>query len=148
MSEGYESAIRCLPPALRAEAGRLDASARARAEELRFRVGQPLTVTLARRAYYLCAGVLRPFGDPSGLPRLTPQDLDALFGALCRYSVHAFAEQLRQGYVTVRGGHRAGFGGTAAVENGQVVSLRRASSVDLRIARDGPGAADGVLAGW
>ena len=147
-NESYESALRCLTPALRAEAQRLGARDRARAEELRFRVGQPVTVTLPSGSWYLSGGRLFPFGDLSGLPVLTPSDLDALFASLCRYSVHAFQEQLRSGYVTVRGGHRAGLCGTAVVSGGRVTSLRQISSVNLRIARDVPGASEEVLEGW
>lgn len=145
---GYESALLCLPPSLRAVAERLDAEKRPYAEEIRFRIGQPLAVTFSSGSYSLGMNGLHPFGSGIATPKLTVQDMDALFASICRYSVHAFQAQLRCGYVTVRGGHRAGLGGSAVLENGAVCSMRRICSVNLRIARDVPGAAADVLEKW
>lgn len=64
---------------------------------------------------------------------------------MCQNSVYARQEELKNGFVTLPGGHRAGFGGRTVVENGQVRALTEISSINLRIAHEIIGAADGVL---
>jgi stage III sporulation protein AA len=50
------------------------------------------------------------------------------------YSLYAFEEELKQGYLTVSGGHRVGFCGKAVLEEGRVKTLRQVSSLNIRIA--------------
>ncbi len=64
---------------------------------------------------------------------------------MCQNSVYARQEELKNGFVILPGGHRAGFGGRTVTENGQVRTLTEISSVNLRIAHEIIGAADSVI---
>lgn len=64
---------------------------------------------------------------------------------MCQNSVYARQEELKHGFVSLPGGHRAGFCGHGVIENGQVSSLTEISSINLRIAHEIIGAADNVL---
>lgn len=130
----FHQAVQVLPPDLRRGALELPEEVRARAEELRLRLGQPMTV--------LAEGTEREVPGPPSV------DHAALAGVLeiaTRASAHTALERVRRGFVTVRGGHRIGLCGTAAMEQGRVKSLRCLSSLNLRVARAVKGAAAEVL---
>jgi stage III sporulation protein AA len=58
--------------------------------------------------------------------------------------VHSFGREIRAGYITVAGGHRAGFCGTAVMseEDKSLESIKNISGVNFRIAREVKGAAE------
>ena len=131
----FEQAAAVLPPELRQQALALPAQERERAEELRLRCGWPMAAVF-------------PEGEvPLGGRKIVPQDLELLLEIASRASVHAVLSQLREGYLTIEGGHRLGLCGTAVLENGQMRNLRSLSSVSIRIARQHPGAALPLLSG-
>ena len=131
----FEQAAAVLPPELRQQALALPAQERERAEELRLRCGWPMAAVF-------------PEGEISlGGRKIVTQDLELLLEIASRASVHAVLAQLREGYLTIEGGHRLGLCGTAVLENGQMRNLRSLSSVSIRIARQHPGAALPLLSG-
>lgn len=131
----FEQAAAVLPPELRQQALALPAQERERAEELRLRCGWPMSAVF-------------PEGEvPLGGRKIVTQDLELLLEIASRASVHAVLSQLREGYLTIEGGHRLGLCGTAVLENGQMRNLRSLSSVSIRIARQHPGAALPLLSG-
>lgn len=130
----FDRAVQVLPPVLRAAALALPEAVRERAEELRLRLGRPMTV--------LADGGEREVPGP---PPVDGEALGAVLEIATRASAHTALERVRRGYVTIRGGHRIGLCGTAAMEGGQIKSLRCLSSLDLRVARPVAGAAGPVL---
>ena len=131
----FEQAAAVLPPELRQQALALPAQEREQAEELRLRCGWPMAAVF-------------PEGEvPLGGRKIVTQDLELLLEIASRASVHAVLSQLREGYLTIEGGHRLGLCGTAVLENGQMRNLRSLSSVSIRIARQRPGAALPLLSG-
>lgn len=126
----FDRAVQVLPPGLRRGALELPEEVRSRAEELRLRLGQPMTV--------LAEGIER---EVPGQPPVDREALGAVLEIATRGSAHTALERVRRGFVTIRGGHRIGLCGTAAMEGGQIKSLRCLSSVNLRVARSVPGAA-------
>ena len=73
------------------------------------------------------------------------EDLEESFRILCGYSVHSHEEDLKNGFLTLKGGHRAGLCGTAGLQDGHVVGMREISSIHLRIARQIDGAGNAVV---
>lgn len=124
MERGFQQAAAVLPAELAECAAGLTVEERSRVEELRLRVGQPLSAVL-------------PEGERKlGRENVTPQDVELLLERASRASVHAVLEQLREGFVTIEGGHRVGFCGTAVVERGEITFLRSLTSASIRIARE------------
>ena len=131
----FDEAASLLPARLRRGALSLPLSVRGSGEELRLRVGQPMTV------------VVGPWEQPipDSPDKLTPQDLAQVLEVATRASVHTALEQVRSGFFTVRGGHRIGLCGTAALKDGAILTLRHLSSLAIRVCRAVPGAAEGVI---
>lgn len=132
LPESVWRVIQALPEELQAEL-----------TELRLRAGAPSTVTYRGGTLFLSAvGAATPLIDRPVL--LSAPELAEVFAALCRNSVYARAQELANGFVTYRG-CRAGICGTAVRESGAVVGFRDISAINLRIAREHPGAARELL---
>ena len=93
-----------------------------RIEELRLRCGEAPSVRIGG-------------GRPLSLAPVTADELRETVSRAARYSVHSYAESMRQGFLPLEGGHRLGLCGTAVAENGSVTGVRRISSLNLRVAR-------------
>ena len=131
--QAYRQVVGVLPPRLRQEAFALPLQDQCRAEELRLRVGQPMSAVF-------------PEGErPLGGEPVRAGELEQLVEIASRASVHAVLDQLRRGYLTVEGGHRIGLCGTAVLREGEIHSLRQLSSAAIRVARQVRNASDPVL---
>lgn len=129
----FRQAAAVLPRPLRETALALSPSVQAEAEELRLRVGRPMTVLL-------------PEGEQIVSARfLCRQDLNQLVEIASCASLHSVLPQLREGFLSLEGGHRMGLCGTAVMEGNRVQILRDFSSVSIRVARQFPGIAGGLL---
>lgn len=108
-------------------------------EEIRLRVNRPLIIGTAEGNFAVLSG-----GDISpaigGAYIVTDGDIKRVFGAVCEYSVYAHAEEIRKGYITICGGHRAGFSGKAVVNNGEIENIRDINSLSIRVASERIGA--------
>lgn len=126
---------------------RLPVSVRSRAQEIRLRVGKPVALSLPEGVCFLSRRgetAARPVGD---MLCPTRAQMEEAFRILCDCSVHSHQREIRSGFLTLRGGHRAGLSGTAVQDDaGNILNLREISSVNLRVARDIEGAADPVAA--
>lgn len=112
-----------LPPCLRGEL-----------RELRLRVGQEPTAVLDREERTL-----------RGTGRVTAEELARTVEIATRASPQAALEQMRQGYLPLKGGHRLGLCGSAWTRDGQIKNLRQLSSLNLRLAHEVRGCGAGVL---
>lgn len=52
------------------------------------------------------------------------------------YSLYAYEAELRQGYITVMGGHRVGIAGQVIMEHGRVKGLNYISFLNIRVAHE------------
>lgn len=116
------------------------------AQEIRLRVDKPVTVCCPNGIFFIKRrGGLNCVPDSDDLIA-GREDLDETFRILCSYSIYSHENEIRYGYVTIQGGHRAGLCGTAVLQNGQITGMRDISSVNIRVAREIQGCADGILA--
>ena len=83
--------------------------------EIRLRVGQPVGIHYARGNYFLGKN-----GTKEVLHKniwIVEQSwLTEVLDTISSYSLYAFEEEMRQGYVTIRGGHRVGIAGEITME--------------------------------
>ena len=128
----FQQAAEVLPPRLRRLVMELPQEEQQCGEELRLRVGFPLSVVF-------------PEGERSlDGAAIEPGDVELLLERASGASVHSVLEQLREGFITLEGGHRVGFCGTTVVEQGKITFLRDLSSASIRVARQIPGLAQNL----
>ncbi|RKJ39621.1 stage III sporulation protein AA [Acutalibacter sp. 1XD8-33] len=110
--------------------------------DIRFSVGQPVTVCGREGAVYLreSGGMSRAL-EP-GLATVFAGDIKELFFSVCGHSVFSHENEIREGYVNWDGLCRVGVCGTAVTENHRVKALRDITSLVFRIPRDVPGCGD------
>ena len=54
---------------------------------------------------------------------------------LCENSIYAYKNQICEGFLTVKGGHRIGITGTAVCDSNKIINLKYVTSLNFRIAR-------------
>ena len=102
-------AIACLPEERAAALSRV--AEQERIEELRLRCGEAPSVRIG--------GAERPLS----LAPVTADELRETVSRAARYSVHSYAESMRQGFLPLEGGHRLGLCGTAVLAAAHAAGL-------------------------
>lgn len=113
-------------------------------EEIRIRQDRPLMVCSRGRDYFICFDG-NPTNNYSEAYLVTKQDTRRILELMANYSIYAFDEELRNGYITLRGGYRVGLAGKVALDNGRIKTLQYITSFNIRISREILGVADKVI---
>lgn len=101
-------------------------------QEVRLRCGQPVRLRTAQGEHTL----------PLIWGKDEQQSQLMLF---TENSLYAFEEQVKQGFITLPGGHRVGLAGEAWYNGGNLAGFRDISCLNLRVAREVVGAAEPFL---
>lgn len=128
-----QKAVSVLPPRLRRQILELPVVSLCHMEEVRIHVGRPMSILAGGEELDLIG------------PPVTGLELEQLLELASGASLHTVLTQLRQGFITIEGGHRLGLCGRVVMRDGELVNLRPLSSAVLRIARQVQGAADPVI---
>lgn len=116
-----------------------------RLQEIRLRAGMPVSVWIENRESFVDVGG-KIVDRPEKAVRVMPEELEELLKYLCRYSIYAFADEIRQGFLTVPGGHRVGVSGQVILDgNGRIKNMKYIRYLNIRIAHQVRGAADSVI---
>lgn len=129
----WEQGLAVLPEHLRTGLRTLGLDRLSRLEEARLRRGFPMTALL-------------PEGEiDTDTPPIGEEDLRQVLENATQSSAHTALDRVRQGFVTLRGGHRVGLCGSVVRRDGQIVTLRELSSLSIRVARPITGFAGPLL---
>lgn len=101
-------------------------------QEIRIKVGKPIILNLAFEEKVL-----------DYIP--TKEDLRYLITKISNYSLYAFEEEIKQGYITLKGGHRVGLAGECVMSKGEVRTIKNISSLNIRICKEVIGASNKVM---
>ena len=114
-------------------------------QEIRLRVNQPVTLLMDNREWFLSKnGGLTE--DVSGASYSSEKELEAVLTHVCHYSVYAFADEIRQGFMTIPGGHRIGLSGQVILENREEIrNIKYIRYLNIRIAHEMKGVSDTLL---
>ncbi|MDD6213266.1 MAG: stage III sporulation protein AA [Clostridiales bacterium] len=110
-------------------------------EEIHLRVGKPLAVTMKSGNYYVSnkGKITKKWGESF---IVKGQDIEETLEYVSSYSRYAYEEEIRQGFITIKGGHRVGVSGEAVVNRGVIQGLKYLNGLNIRIARSIPGCSD------
>lgn len=137
-----ELLLRLFPPAIRSVLGRIRVWDEV--EEVRLKAKRPLLLRLTREDFFVSPGGSL-VKNPGEAYQVSLEEINKTLNVASGASLYAFEEELRSGYITLQGGHRLGLSGKAVLEKGRIRTLKYISSLNLRVAREVRGAADGVL---
>lgn len=140
----FNQAVSSLCPKLKTLLLDIPNSAKLSAFEVRLRVGRPVVLTCSER-YWFVNEHSQLLNSPHMPYIVTPNDIADSVVSMCMHSVHAHQQELKNGFISLRGGHRAGICGTAVTGENGIGAVREITSINLRIAREIAGAADEIM---
>jgi stage III sporulation protein AA len=73
------------------------------------------------------------------------EDIKLIVQKMSNYSIYAFEEEIKQGFITIKGGHRVGICGRCIIEKNAVKTIKDIASVNIRICKEIKGCGDLVL---
>lgn len=111
-------------------------------EEIRLRVGQPLLCMISNEEYGLGYGGMC---DIQKGYKVVEEDITGILKFVSGFSMYALEDEIRQGYITVEGGHRIGIVGKAVIEKENVKTLKYISALNIRVAHEVVGCSDKIL---
>lgn len=132
-SDSLSQVLSYFPEPLRGRLEAVEPMKRHRLREIRLRAGRPIR---------LYDGVTEE--SLAGFGNAAAPLLHDILRAVCEDSVHSYARELAEGFITLRGGHRVGFCGTAVLCNGKVETVKYLSGFNFRLARQICGCADAL----
>ena len=101
-------------------------------EEIRLRVERPIILKLND-------------GEKVVKYSVSTEEMISVLQAICENSIYTYQNQIKEGFITVKGGHRIGICGEVILENGKIKNIKNINSMNIIIARQIFGAADKVM---
>lgn len=103
-------------------------------EEIRLRTGKPVVVQKYDEDCFL-----KPEGgftvSPQNAYIVTQEEIGKTLEMMSENSIYAFQEEIRNGFITLRGGHRVGIAGRVVMDRGNVKNVKEISGLNIRISR-------------
>lgn len=137
-----ESLLKMMPKMIQSGLMALDDRQRQELQEIRLRIGQPIILKIRGEEYGLCENGCCLLSKGMTITR---QGLNELLRCMSDFSLYALEEELKQGFMTLEGGHRVGLVGKVVLEQNQVKTLRYISGMNIRIAHEVLGCSEKVM---
>lgn len=102
-------------------------------QEIRIRLNQPIEMIFDDRVEWLTEAV--PNKKDNGF----------IINQLSEFSLYRMEDELREGYITIEGGHRVGLAGKVNTINGSVKAIQYITFLNIRIAKEKIGVATDII---
>ena len=101
-------------------------------QEIRIKVGKPIILILSN--------------EEKVLNYVTTNDeVKGILVKISNYSLYAYEEEIKQGYITIKGGPRVGIAGECVISNGEIKTIKNISSLNIRISKAVVGSAKKIM---
>lgn len=101
-------------------------------QEVRIKIGKPLSIVLDNNEIIFSYVITR-------------EDVKVIIQKISNYSLYAFEEDIKQGYITIQGGHRVGLAGQCVIENNEIKTIRNITSLNIRVCREVIGCSNSLM---
>lgn len=113
-------------------------------QEIRLRVWEPLLVIYDNREFFVGEnGRLNTCMNDTYI--VTPEDIRNTLDFISRYSLYAYEDEIRQGFITIQGGHRVGIAGKVVMEDHGIKTIRHISFLNIRLSHQVKGCGNELL---
>ena len=119
------------PSEIRSEIGKFR-NEFANLEEVRLRVGRSIILKFNQQEKVLSYSV-------------TTKEILEILQRICENSIYTYQNQICNGFITIKGGHRVGITGNVVVQNGQVINISHIYSLNFRIAKQIIGCSNTIM---
>ena len=125
------SIVKYLSPNLKMIFSKLSSETLNQLTEIRLRINKPLIIYKRKQEIFLTGtGRVTTLG---GAYIVTREDIIKTIEYISNFSLYAFENELKNGFITISGGHRVGFCGSTVVEAGMIKTLKNFSGLNIRI---------------
>ncbi|WP_123053565.1 stage III sporulation protein AA [Clostridium sp. JN-1] len=101
-------------------------------QEIRIRMDKPLIVEF-NNDELICDYIVKK------------EDMKTIIQRISNYSIYAFEEEIKKGYITVKGGHRIGICGRCVIEKNEVKTIKNIGSINIRICHEVIGCSNKIM---
>jgi stage III sporulation protein AA len=113
-------------------------------QELRLRINEPLIVIYDNREYFVtCHGTRTTVAVDACIVQAS--DIRETLEFISNYSMYAYEDEVRQGFITIQGGHRVGLAGKVVLESGRIKCVKHISFINIRMSHQVKGCSYKVL---
>lgn len=113
-------------------------------QEIRLRVAAPLLMVYRNEEYYVTLkGTLSK--EKNDAYTASKNELRETMEYLSSYSLYAFEEEMKQGFITIQGGHRIGIAGKTILDESGIKTMKYISFINVRLSHQVKGCASAVL---
>ena len=115
-----------------------------RLEEIRLRADKPLMLQNYKREWFAGRdGSLQ--SSPEGSFIVRQEDIKESLELMSENSIYAYQDEIKNGYITIRGGHRVGLSGRVVAEAGCVRNIKDIAGLNIRISNQIIGCSEKVM---
>lgn len=111
--------------------------------EIRFRLGKAICVNIKNKLKYVTENSLSYNSQYAII--CTKQIINSIIFRASDQSIYAFNEQIKHGFITIKGGIRIGIAGQAVIDKKEVKTLKNFSSLNIRIPHEIKGCSNKAL---
>ena len=101
-------------------------------QEIRLKINKPIIIYTNKKEIVLYYDV-------------TKEDIKYILQRISNYSIYAYEEEIKQGFITLKGGHRIGIAGECVMENNKVKTIKNIASINIRICKEILGCSKKIL---
>ncbi|WP_352420020.1 stage III sporulation protein AA [Proteiniborus sp.] len=143
-TNAYNEVLDYIDPELTNVLSKLPRNIIEKVEEIRLRNGKPLMISLGSGDYFVSKNGTSVL-EPTNCIHVTNKHVLKTFQLISNYSIYSIEEELKYGFVTVRGGHRVGVTGKAVYGTKGLETIRDISSLNIRIAKQMIGVSNNII---
>lgn len=115
-----------------------------RLQEIRLRVWEPLLIIYDNREFFVGENG-RLNTSMNEVYIVTPEDIRNTLDFISQYSLYAYEDEIRQGFITIQGGHRVGIAGKVVMEDHGIKTIRHISFLNIRLSHQVKGCGNELL---
>lgn len=135
MNNKYLYALDLLPLGLKNAIEKLSISDLMRISEIRLRVGSFLTVKTETDEFFVTYGGNLSLTTANAI-RIYKNDIEYTYLRSFDNSLYSFEEELKNGFITTKGGNRVGFSSSFIYDNGEISRINDVTGINIRISRE------------
>ncbi|MBQ6848290.1 MAG: hypothetical protein IJO62_05210 [Clostridia bacterium] len=141
MAERFFSMLYGVDEELKTVLQKLSPTVKQNTEEIRLRQGLPLALTVAGETVFVKQNGQTSFFPENNMIFVTKENITKSFRHLCNNSAFAHSEELKNGYICLENGSRAGVFGTVNARG----EMENITCINIRIAREIKGIANKIV---
>jgi stage III sporulation protein AA len=128
--ENTKEVLDILPPHIRNHIS--DLKGLEKLQEIRLKVNKPLMLQVGNEE------VITKYNA-------SIQDIKLILQYISKYSIYAYDEEIKQGYLTIKGGHRVGLCGSCVVEDNRIKTIKSFGSLNIRVGKEVLGCSSNLI---